>query len=778
MKKYVLLLAFFLILNSGARAGSETLLLKAQNLTLTLQKTSAPEGEGIAICALTDAEGTEYFASRPHPVFRIEFRDPSTKKIDNISSLSGWDRIKIERTAGAESEDLHITLSDPRALSVKPSATVEVLIKGSKTKPEFRMSWTGTSSSKTSFFNGHFPLISFRPFGDHIKGIYPSLSGRVSKDIFNDSFRYSGIYPTGFSATMGWVALWDEAAHKGLYTGFEDPFGSLRYFRWIGKSKEKISTFTAQVPFENMGVPGNSLHSTGEVVFRTFKGDWYDAALIYRDWASQNAHWWPKTLGPEGRSDIPLWMKENCVFLMMSTDPRWLTPNRRTFTPLNKMAETTAAFRKATGVPGAVHWYLWHQNSYDNDYPHFFPAKEGFAEEVLKLQQNGDFRAMPYTNGRLWDTRDRGKEDWKFTKQGLAGATKKEDGSLYTEQYVLPNSGKEADGTPTVHALMCPASKVWQDRVRENVLTAMDGHNVQAVYIDQIGAAHPILCFDKSHGHPVGGGHWWLDQGQWKSLSRIRTDMRKEVPDYPLTSAQKELLKKNPDHLKNRIICTECNAEVYAHVVDGFLTWHWQHENQVPAFCVIYGGIIPMFGRTSTGDALSVKMRVCEALTFGEQIGWFDANIKDDPEKFPFIRDAIRFRWQARSYFYKGRMARPPVFLDPIPTITADWVWGTKPNTTTKSALQCSVWRIPDYQAAQKGKDRTKSAIVIFSNVSDQAITARVDIHAAELGFTKENCSMQKITSEGKEPARLSLELLNQKIVFPAGTSWGYEISY
>ena len=47
----------------------------------------------------------------------------------------------------------------------------------------------------------------------------------------------------------------------------------------------------------------------------------------------------------------------------------------------------------------------------------------------------------------------------------------------------------------------------------------MNECGVKGVYIDQIAAAAPTLCFDKSHGHPLGGGHWWTE-GYWKLLGR------------------------------------------------------------------------------------------------------------------------------------------------------------------------------------------------------------------------------------------------------------------
>ncbi len=47
----------------------------------------------------------------------------------------------------------------------------------------------------------------------------------------------------------------------------------------------------------------------------------------------------------------------------------------------------------------------------------------------------------------------------------------------------------------------------------------------------------------------------------------------------------------------DRMLTTECNAEPFLKWFDGYLTWHWQYDGQVPAFPAIYGGAIQMFGR-------------------------------------------------------------------------------------------------------------------------------------------------------------------------------------
>ena len=53
---------------------------------------------------------------------------------------------------------------------------------------------------------------------------------------------------------------------------------------------------------------------------------------------------------------------------------------------------------------------------------------------------------MPYINGRLWDTRDKGAEDFEFTKIALPSATKDEEGNPYVESYGSAGEGRIIDG--------------------------------------------------------------------------------------------------------------------------------------------------------------------------------------------------------------------------------------------------------------------------------------------------------------------------------------------
>ncbi|MDO4586772.1 MAG: DUF6259 domain-containing protein [Planctomycetia bacterium] len=786
---------------------TETVIISSSTLKMILEKELHETGyESLSLISLIDLETNQsLITDGKSNLFSLEVRSTIDSTGVPLFSQSKWRNIEVVQE---DNGSLRLIFNDPESLGSVQSVSVVVTLQGTSDSPEIRMSWSGQSfQDRWTLWRGKFPILPFCPFGEQMKAFYPELSGLVRDNPFATNFSYRGDYPNGWNAAMAFCALWDESTQHGLYLAALDPDANLKVFEWKGNEEIK-SVFSIDTPFENMGKAHNSFQENGVFVLRAFNGNWYDAARLYKQWVFLEAKWRPD-LGVNGRTDIAPWMKENSVFLMASTDPRWLTPNRRVYTPLEEMDQAFAEFSEAVGLSGAVHWYLWHQNSYDNDYPHFFPAKEGFAEEVAEVQSRGHFRVMPYTNGRLWDTKDKGMEDWKYSAEGKKGALVRENGSVLTETYALPTSGKEEDGSPCILAAMCPGSEVWQKKVRENVLTAMNVYGTTGVYIDQVGAVAPFPCHSPEHGHPSGGGHWWLTEGYWKIFAKIRQDMRREVSDIPFSPEVAEKVRENPSILNDRIITTECNSEVYAHLIDGFLTWHWQNPSQVPAFPVVYGGAVPMFGRCSTGNSLALQMRVSQALTWGEQIGWFDPAVRNDEAAFPFIRDAIRCRHALRHYFYRGEMLRAPKFEEPLPSLTADWVWGGQANTHTEPAIQASVWRIVEknnlncdekksltsfksdsnqLSSSKENEKRsivsdndfdqkaTNSVILLFSNASDQEVVSRVFVRLDELGLEKDSFRIRRIDAEETSELTYPSDFLENPIHFPPKKSFALEL--
>jgi len=62
-------------------------------------------------------------------------------------------------------------------------------------------------------------------------------------------------------------------------------------------------------PVPDMSLAGNRFELSGPAVWQLIRGDWFDAAVTYRDWVRREAKWYPR-LTAEGRPDTPLWMRE------------------------------------------------------------------------------------------------------------------------------------------------------------------------------------------------------------------------------------------------------------------------------------------------------------------------------------------------------------------------------------------------------------------------------------------------------------------------------------
>jgi hypothetical protein len=269
---------------------------------------------------------------------------------------------------------------------------------------------------------------------------------------------------------------------------------------------------------------------------------------------------------------------------------------------------------------------------------------------------------------------------------------------------------------------MCPTTSLWQKTVSETVLRLLNQDGTSAVYVDQIAAAAPALCMDPAHGHPLGGGHWW-NEGYWHLLEAIR----RAKPGAT-------------------VLTTECNGEPFVRWFDGYLTWHWQFDGQVPAFSAIYGGAIQMFGRAYRGGDtkdLALRMKAGQQLVFGEQLGWLDPGLVNEPENADFFRQMVQVRSRFHRYFYAGEMARPPRLEGTIPKVTADWQWSGQWPVTTEAVLT-GAWHLT-------GQRRTA---LFFVNVGDEPVTARLRLDPGIYGIRAKWLKVQ-VTRAGEQDTQV-----------------------
>ena len=675
------------------------LTIRSGNMEPLFRKTDT----GLTLQAIFDLTANQQLAAAEQlPFFQINLRRPhtanqeeektSTKdpEVAKLIADQGWSKVDVAQ------DDNTTTIKfaqpqDPKLVGL----AVTLVAKPDPQKDQ--LAWSiavQNDSTDWSLSSVTFPQVALADQGEEMSLLIPTGAGDVETGICRrNNYRFRDYYPNGW-CTMQFEAVYCPKTNTGLYWAMHDPAGSVKYLSANVDPVDDTLTLGFEHPVPDTGKAGVDYELPGAAVWQFFRGDWFDASVIYRDWVRKHAKWYPQ-LSDNGREDTPLWMRELPAWAFMSGKPDGIVPAMK-------------KFQAYLDVPVGIHWYCWHQIPFDNDYPHYFPTVDGFAEAVAELKKS-NVHTMPYINGRIWDTHDRQDQDFEFTSKALPAATKQESGEPYLERY----GSREQSGEKVALAPMCPTTKLWQDTIANIISRLYSECGVDGVYVDQVAAAQPKLCFDPTHGHPLGGGSWW-NEGYWEMFKKIRADKPAD-----------------------KILTTECNADPFTKCFDGYLSWHWQNDGQVPAFSVVYGGAIQMFGRAFQGDSYqgdAMRMKVGQQLCFGEQIGWISPAIVDNKEDGPFFRQVVRLRYAFRRYFYAGEMARPPKLEGNVPTITADWRWGGSRIVTTPMILT-GAWQLP----------KEHRAVLLLVNVSEKPVTTTVAFDPADYGF------------DGKQPLKVTV---------------------
>ncbi len=409
------------------------------------------------------------------------------------------------------------------------------------------------------------------------------------------------------------------------------------------------------------------------------RGDWYDLARRYRDWATRQA--WCDGGRNRGRPDSPEWFRA-LVW--------WHHDGARDGT---RLTNTMARIRAAVPQSLALHWYNWHRIPFDNFYPDYFPAND-YVPSVRAQLRDWNVRVMPYINGHLWDP-----QSASYTNDGGARwEMKKPDGARYIEHY----AGHD-------HSIACPWTDAWRDTMVAVTDRLFREVGVDAVYLDQIGAAAAQLCHDASHGHPRGGGDHYV-AGYWRLLQAVRDNARRIRPDTALT--------------------TEDTAEPYIGLLDGTLMCNRALPDSVPFFPAVYHEHVAQFGlyihEPEIRAGVTFRSKESMLFQFGGQLGWHGTDWSEAPAhaaKFEWLAKLAAFRRAGLAWLAYGEMLRPPAVTlrggAEVPRIAQEWIVHRRPMPTSQPAVTASAWRAPDGRVA-----------VFVVNVADDPLAVSVAVPA------------------------------------------------
>jgi len=710
MKQLItLLLTFFILvstLNAQILVGDNALQISIMN------NVSGAELQSIS------HNGTELMESNSY-LFYLYLTNINTNVETRISASANWGNINTTN----DGTDCSIVFENPTNANLPSTLTVTYTLHVANGKSQWHLAVNGIGNIHT-LTRVNFPKFKIKTPGNDTFFI-PKFSGKEVHNPNLANINYDLTYPRGrLGASMPFASYYND--NYGVYLAFHDANASLKNL--VIASENNYVKYYGKHNIPNKTLPDNNWELPGVFELDVFNGNWYEAAMIYKNWAENNANYFPqdspsRVLRQKTIGDVAIWG---------AAMPAVSRPLASTESDIN---DFIALFPTELSV--GIHWYKWYPNYQDEDYPAYFPERNGLDATINRIQQNNNV-VMPYINGMMYDT---GLPN--YPTDAAPYATKRSDGTVYT----LDFSDSAENRPPNTFALMCPTQTHWQDTIVNINAEITNRLNCKGVYNDMVGWAGATECMDASHGHPLATGHWWHD-GYQTMYNRVQM----ATPD-------------------DRFLTVEGATDNLTNVIDGFLVGEWRENNLVPAFQTIYGGKNQFFGVTYGGTTYNDASFYAKFSSFfvnniqpGRMFLWFahDANAVTAR---PYIIDLAIMRHKLRNYMSYGTLLKPFDITGVIPDITSDW--GGAAGNVTVSALQKNVY---------KNKIGDTLAFV-FSNASmTDNLNFSFDVNGADYGL-QGTLDVQLITQSSTGAIQNHPNTFTQNVNIDAMTSIAFLVT-
>jgi hypothetical protein len=504
-----------------------------------------------------------------------------------------------------------------------------------------------------------------------VKGIKP-LSPGSQRDTILDTGRFGRERPSPLLSSkvhniecppgMQFTALTGDGL--GFYFGEEDGLASRKQLSWAAAGDLLNFSIVHAVLGWGGDRPVRTYRSPGHVVLGPFRGDWYDAARIYRKWAI-TAPWCAKGRIHE-RADYPKWLIKA---------PYWsigyLQHEKDIEDELNKQA-----FYEIPTMVAHIYNYFFTRHL-DDRYPEYFPPKlgsAGFTAAIERLQSNG-VRVVPYVNGSMWDM---DTDSYRMEDAERRGAIwMSADGNLNTTT---------SYGGGSSLATMCPGSAIWREKLSAITSELVGRYGADGVYFDFL-TDHNGDCYNPEHGHPICGGNFWA-----KAVHDLYAGARATAKEH------------NPEAM----ITGEGIGEFCIDVHDTFLSLG-ESGSSAPLFLAVYHGYTNVYGGIyNKVDPIMLGrwwLMGCQNGWHGTELGMagvtgFNLSANSPPERRAaflssgkFYKSLLQCRWRfATPYLGYGEMLKPPTVEGDIPTVSRKDMHGP----FTVSLVEGSAWQAPD----------------------------------------------------------------------------------
>lgn len=534
-------------------------------------------------------------------------------------------------------------------------------------------------------------------------------------------FSYPGIL------SMQCMAFYREDG-PGLYLAADDVEARSKSFAAFGSGQGGIGLEVCHFP--GADTAARAVYEPGyDVLIGLFQGDWITVAARYREWATQQ-RWARESRLKQGRT--PAWVRDTGFWVWNRGSSDGVLP-------------PAAAMQEYLGAPVSVFWHWWHGCAYDVNFPEYLPPREGtdaFREAVRKARQEG-LNPIVYMNQRLWGMT---AGSW-ISQEAERYAVRRPDGAVQPEVYNT--------FTRSPMASMCMGTAFWRNTYAGLSEAVYNDLGVGGIYMDQ--ACSSLVCYDPGHGHPPGGGTYWM--GGFRALE---SDIRKRCSGIAL--AGEGCGEAWLPHL-DLMLSLQVSQERYA------APRQWE---PIPFFHAVYHGYTVLYGNyasltrppydplwpseSAPGHPLQLldekfrhQFRLEQARTFvwGQQpclSNFLPEHLASRKADLAYIRQLVRLRQAALPYLLHGTFLRPPHMDIPDMEINMSRL---SIYAGQQEAVQEYRKRVPQYLAgAWRAEDG--SVAVAVANIADTDHQMRFSLSREEHGLPDRGHVYRRLP-EGRE---------------------------
>lgn len=452
------------------------------------------------------------------------------------------------------------------------------------------------------------------------------------------------------------------------------------------------------------------------MIMRFFKGDWHDAADIYKNWFEENHSWIPIC---EDES-LPEWYHKSPVVVTYPVrgthDRDEMVPNR--LFPYVNVLPHIERLEKEFDSPVMVLIMHW-EGTAPWAPPIVWPpygGEEALRELIDKLHERGDVFGV-YCSGIGWTIKSN-LNDYNTQKYF-------DDNNLKTEMCASPEGtlASEICKAQREGFDLCPAREFAVKTVKEQVDLMINAGIDYIQLLDQNHGGTSYFCYSREHGHPPVPGKWQVD-----AMKRFMEAVSKDAGNvlFGCESAAAESYIPNLKFSDNRFNLNYLvgrQVPVYSYIYHKYVNNFMGNQVYANGQCNHEKSPYNNLERTAyaftAGDMLTVVINQDGEITWNWIAKPADGMPKQQPIK-TLVRNLNAWRMKdGKKYLHTGDMKKPFKVICDNNILERHWV----ESVATRPKIHTSAWEAPDGSFGQFLVNYNEEEVVCEVCLPDEEFT-------------------------------------------------------